>query len=90
MKCHEIRDNVQDYIDNEVPYTIRQVIDEHMVECVECHAFLESYRKLNAILTLRSVPDPGEAYWKVTWEKIRKRMPARSYALAKPPVAAPA
>ncbi|RMD98330.1 MAG: hypothetical protein D6814_07760 [Calditrichaeota bacterium] len=82
MRCHEIRNVLQDYLDNDIPYSVKQVIDEHIVECMHCREYLESYRKLSAILQLRSVPDPPAAYWKSTWKKIKKRLPARNYPLA--------
>ncbi len=82
IRCNEVRQHLQDYIDNEVPYSIRQEIDEHLLGCLSCHAELESYRRLSAILQLRSVPDPGKTYWQLTWKRIQRRLPATPVVLA--------
>ncbi|MDQ7066128.1 MAG: zf-HC2 domain-containing protein [candidate division KSB1 bacterium] len=82
MYCSEIRDHLQDYIDNDLPYSIKQMIDEHLLECLDCHEEVERYRKLNALLQLRSVPDPGPKYWRATWKKIQQQMPARVLLLS--------
>ncbi len=86
MYCREIQDHLQDYIDNDLPYSIKQAIDEHLLECLDCHEEVERYRKLNALLQLRSVPDPGATYWRKTWQKIRQQLPA---SLLKMPVTEP-
>ncbi len=81
MKCDEVREYLHDYLDNELSYSLRQALDEHFVECLSCQEVIESYRKLRALLQLRTVSDPGKEYWLRSWIKIKKALPARSYAI---------
>ncbi len=84
MECHEMRKYIPDYIDCELPLSLKQLVDEHTAECLECRNEITAYQKTRTLLQLRSVPDPGDSYWETTWEAIKKQVPARVVALAEP------
>lgn len=81
MDCEQVQFYIIDFIDNELPAMLYQEIDEHLTGCIACKRTVEEYRKTALLLQLRSVPDPGEAYFESTWESIREGMRARTLAL---------
>lgn len=81
MYCHELEKYLPDFIDNELPASLQQAITEHIEACVVCRAEIDAYRKTVLLVQLRSVPDPGEAYWEETWSAIQAAVPARTLSL---------
>jgi hypothetical protein len=81
MKCEQIQHYVCDYLDNELPLTLQQTVDEHCAQCMSCKKLIEEYKKTSLLLQLRSVPDPGEAYFANTWNIVCERMRARTVTL---------
>lgn len=77
MLCTEVKDYLLDSLDNELPLTLQQEVEQHLRACLECRAELESYRTTAMLLQLRAVPEPPAEYWEQTWEKIRVRSQAR-------------
>jgi hypothetical protein len=77
MNCLEIEEYLLDYVDNELNGSMQQVVAEHLQTCLSCRKEVESYRKTAVLLQLRAVPEPPEAYWNETWEKIRAGFKAR-------------
>ncbi len=77
MNCLEIQEHLLDYIDNELSGSYQQAVTEHLQSCLACREEAESYRKTAVLLQLRAVPEPTEAYWDTTWEKIRIGFKAR-------------
>ncbi len=82
MDCHEMRKYIPDYIDSELPLSLKQLVDEHIAECLECRNEVNAFQKTRTLLQLRSVPDPGDTYWETTWQKIEEKIPARVVSLA--------
>jgi anti-sigma factor RsiW len=81
MNCLEIQEHLLDYVDNELSGSFQQVVTEHLQSCLACREEAESYRKTAVLLQLRAVPEPPEAYWDTTWEKIRVGFKARVLTL---------
>jgi hypothetical protein len=77
MTCFEIQEYLLDYVDNELPASLQQVVTEHLQACLSCREEVESYRKTAVLLQLRAVPEPPLAYWDSSWESIRSRLRAR-------------
>lgn len=77
MLCTEVKDYLLDSLDNELPLTLQQEVEQHLRACQECRAELENYRTTAMLLQLRAVPEPPAEYWEQTWEKIRARSQAR-------------
>jgi anti-sigma factor RsiW len=77
MTCLEIQDHLLDYVDNELPASLQQVVADHLQSCLSCREEVESYRKTKVLLQLRAVPEPQAAYWDKTWEKVYSRLKAR-------------
>lgn len=77
MNCLEIQEHLLDYVDNELSGSYQQAVTEHLQSCLACREEVESYRKTAVLLQLRAVPEPAEAYWDATWEKIHAGFKAR-------------
>lgn len=77
MTCFEIQEHLLDYIDNELPASLQQVVEEHVHACLACREEVESYRKTAVLLQLRAVPEPPPTYWDERWERIRSGFKAR-------------
>jgi anti-sigma factor RsiW len=89
MNCLEIQEHLLDYIDNELSGSYQQAVTEHLQSCLACREEAESYRKTAVLLQLRAVPEPAEAYWDATWEKIRAGFKARVLTLHDNKLASP-
>ena len=75
MNCIQARDHLLDYLDNELPYSLRQEMEEHLAECLACKAELDSFKRTISLLQLRSVPEPQATYWDRTWQSISGELP---------------
>ena len=49
MTCSEFIDFLMTYLDGELPADQRAVFDAHLAECLECVAYLDTYRKTVAL-----------------------------------------
>ena len=45
MDCREIDQFLMDYLDGRLSLRRRQLFDEHVSECPDCVAYLETYRR---------------------------------------------
>jgi anti-sigma factor RsiW len=81
MNCDRIQYFMFDYIDNELPASLQQEVEDHCAQCINCKTRIEEYKKTALLLQLRSVPDPGDAYFDTTWNVVRERMRARTVSL---------
>ncbi len=77
MLCTEIKEHLLDYLDNELPATLHQEVEQHLRACLDCRGELESFRTTALLLQLRAVPEPPSEYWEQTWDRIRARTLAR-------------
>lgn len=77
MLCTEVKDQLLDALDNELPLTLQQEVELHLRSCLDCRAELESFRTAGMLLQLRAVPEPPAEYWEQTWNKIQERSQAR-------------
>jgi len=89
MNCFEIEEHLLDYVDNELNGSMQQVVVEHLQTCLSCRKEVENYRKTAMLLQLRAVPEPPEAYWNETWEKIRDGFTARVLPMSEKTIDSP-
>lgn len=53
LDCQRVADLLVDFVTEEMDPEIRKMIDAHLLECPDCMAFLNTYRK--TIETTRSI-----------------------------------
>ncbi|MEZ4546464.1 MAG: zf-HC2 domain-containing protein [Thermodesulfobacteriota bacterium] len=44
--CRDVVENIMDYIDNELDLKTLRVLEDHMGECPECQAFVDTYKRM--------------------------------------------
>lgn len=44
--CRDVVENIMDYIDNELDLKTLRVLEDHMGECPECQAFVNTYKRM--------------------------------------------
>ncbi len=44
--CRDVVENIMDYIDNELDLKTLKELENHMGECPECKAFVDTYRRM--------------------------------------------
>ncbi|MCA9810637.1 MAG: zf-HC2 domain-containing protein [Candidatus Dadabacteria bacterium] len=44
--CRDVVENIMDYIDNELDLKTLRVLEDHMGECPECKAFVDTYKRM--------------------------------------------
>ena len=70
MNCNEIKDLFSLYIDDELSYEERLLVEEHLLKCEDCRNELEEYKKI--IQALNEIPEeePPSGYCKRLHEKL--------------------
>lgn len=53
MHCDEIQRYLCDYVDNELPQTLQQVVDEHCEQCIQCKNIIAEYKNLSSFTIAR-------------------------------------
>lgn len=51
MKCHQFRDLMDDYLDNEILSDLKQEFDQHSTACADCQVQLKQRKSLVSMLT---------------------------------------
>ena len=49
MTCRELIDFLMAYLDGDLEHDVRSRFEEHLAECEECRAYLDSYRRVVAL-----------------------------------------
>ena len=61
ITCHDAREGLTEYLENALPSTRRQGIDDHLNSCAECRRFLiELGITVQQLATLSGEPMPAE------------------------------
>ena len=61
MRCSDIEELLSAYADDELPFTQKDFVEEHLAACADCRATLEDYRLIRRQLTsLRETPAPAK------------------------------
>lgn len=74
MTCHDYKDLMMSYLDNELSAEQRQHFEEHLAECPECAGELEEFRKLKAITDEVTLVEPEDRIWQQYWGGIYNRI----------------
>ncbi|MCI0514926.1 zf-HC2 domain-containing protein [candidate division KSB1 bacterium] len=81
MRCVKARRLINRLVDKVLPAAQIHLLQQHLDGCPTCVQKLASYKKINILLQLRSVPEPPEPYWDRAWARIATRIEAQSDAL---------
>lgn len=74
MKCHDYKDLMMGYLDDELSVEQRGRFEEHLAQCDECSMELEEFRKLKAITDEVALVEPEDRLWEDYWGSIYNRI----------------
>lgn len=74
MTCHDYRDLLMGYLDNELTDEQRRQFEEHLTGCAECRGELEQFKKLKAITDEVTLAEPEDRIWQDYWRGVYNRI----------------
>ncbi len=74
MTCHDYKDIMMGYLDNELSNEQRRQFEEHLTGCSECKAELKEFRKLKAITDEVTLVEPEDKIWQDYWSGVYNRI----------------
>ena len=73
MTCHNYKDLMMGYLDNELTDEQRRQFEEHLAGCPQCANELKNFRKLKAITDEVTLVEPEDRIWQDYWNSIYNR-----------------
>jgi len=74
MACHDYKDLMMGYLDEELSDEQKRRFQEHLARCPECAGELEEFKKLKAITDEVTLMDPEDRLWQDYWGGIYNRI----------------
>ncbi|MHC4229353.1 MAG: anti-sigma factor family protein [Planctomycetota bacterium] len=74
MTCHDYKDLMMGYLDNELTDERKRQFEEHLAGCSECAGQLEQFRKLKAITDEVTLVEPEDRIWQDYWSGVYNRL----------------
>ena len=74
MTCHDYKDLMMGYLDNELSDEQKRQFEEHLAGCSECKDELKEFRKLKAITDEVTLVEPEDRIWQDYWDGIYNRI----------------
>ncbi len=74
MTCHDYKDIMMGYLDNELNNEQKHQFEEHLTGCSECKAELKEFRKLKAITDEVTLVEPEDKIWQDYWSGVYNRI----------------
>jgi len=74
MTCHDYKDLMMGYLDNELSDEQKRQFEEHLAGCSECKDELAEFRKLKSITDEVTLVEPEDRLWQDYWSGIYNRI----------------
>jgi len=74
MTCHDYKDLLMGYLDNELSDEQRNRFEEHLAGCPECAGELKEFQKLKAITDEVTLVEPEDRIWQDYWTGVYNRI----------------
>ena len=74
MTCHDYKDLLMGYLDNELSEEQRNRFEEHLAGCPECAGELKEFQKLKAITDEVTLVEPEDRIWQDYWNGVYNRI----------------
>lgn len=74
MTCHDYKDLMMGYLDNELNEEQKKQFEEHLAGCPECAGELKEFQKLKAITDEVTLVEPEDKLWQDYWTGIYNRI----------------
>ncbi len=77
MDCQKVKELLIEYVDGELRFEQKAILDEHLKACSECRQEREAILKLEGALRSQKIAAPGEAFWQNLSGKTLERIRAK-------------
>ena len=74
MTCHNYKNLMMGFLDNELEPEQKKAFAEHLASCPECKAELEEFKGLKQITDEVSLIEPEEQIWQQYWSGVYNRI----------------
>ncbi len=74
MTCHDWKDMMMGYLDNELNDEQRRRFEEHIKSCSECAGELKEFKKLKEITDEVTLVEPEDRIWQEYWGGVYNRI----------------
>ena len=74
MTCHDWKDMMMGYLDNELDEDQKKRLDEHLKGCPECQDELEVFKSLKSITDDVTFAEPEDKLWQNYWSGVYNRI----------------
>jgi len=74
MTCHDYKDLLMGYLDNELSDEQKNRFEEHLAGCPECAGELKEFQKLKAITDEVTLVEPEDRIWQDYWNGVYNRI----------------
>ena len=74
MTCHDWKDMMMGYLDNELDTEQRKRFEGHLAGCSECTEELKEFRKLKAMTDEVTMAEPEDKIWQDYWGGVYNRI----------------
>jgi hypothetical protein len=74
MTCHDWKDLMMGYLDNELDDEQKRRFEEHLAGCSECAEELKEFKHLKAITDEVTLAEPEDRIWQDYWSGIYNRI----------------
>ena len=74
MTCHNWKDMMMGYLDNELDEEQKKKFEEHIKRCPECTKELKSFKDLKAITDEVTLAEPEDKLWQDYWNGVYNRI----------------
>lgn len=74
MTCHDFKDLMMGYLDNELSAESRRRFEEHVAGCPECAKELKEFKRLKTITDEVTLVEPEDRLWQDYWNGIYNRI----------------
>ena len=74
MTCHDYKDLMMGYLDNELSDESRRRFEEHVAGCRECAEELKEFKRLKAMTDEVTLVEPEDRMWQDYWSGVYNRI----------------
>jgi predicted anti-sigma-YlaC factor YlaD len=74
MTCHDYKNVMMGYLDNELESEQKKAFEEHLASCPECKSELQEFKHLKQITDEVSLVEPEDKIWEQYWSSIYNRI----------------
>lgn len=74
MACHDYKDLMMGYLDEELSDEQKRRFEEHLAGCPECAGELKEFRRLKAITDEVTLMEPEDRLWQDYWSGVYNRI----------------